>query len=150
MEEFFSLIPEQLSSGSLVLGGFLMAIGLHRKFYFSNILKRGTRTEGKVIEVRQNPGSLFSKEVGAGFAPVVEYTNNSGNTLIHHSTTYRTPSMYKENQTVPIWYINYKSRREAALQDDEPGTWPMKLIGVGFVLFLVGVPQLLQRLALFI
>lgn len=145
MQEILGLNISKIISWLSVLGFFLVAIGLHLQFYISNVLKRGTKTEGKVIEIRRNPGNLFSSEEGEGFAPVVEYTTTSDQTRIHYSTTYRTPTPYQENQLVPIWYIDYKSRKEAALADDEPGTFPRKLIVVGAALLLLASPSILSN-----
>jgi hypothetical protein len=109
-------------------------------------LKSGTKTDGKVVEVNRNPGPLFSKEPGEGFAPVVEYTTISGNTLRHHSTTYRSPSRYEVGQLVQVWYVNYKSNREATLEDDEPGSFPGKLFLAGSIFILIALPKILFSL----
>lgn len=138
------IMARQLAGLFFVAGFLLLAHAHNRKNYVSRILTRGIKTEGKVVEMTRNPGSLFSKVEGEGFAPVVEYTTQSGNVLKHHSTTYRTPATYEAGQTVPIWYINYKSIREAALEDDEPGDLPKKLFAVGLVSFLVALPTVIS------
>jgi hypothetical protein len=139
-------IYSQIAGLSLVAGGLLLAHAHNRKNAVSNILKRGIKTDGKVIEIRRNPGSLFSSKEGEGYAPVVEYTTASGNILKHFSTTYRPICPYREGQIVPISYINYKSIREAALSDDEPGDLPRKLFIIGIVCFLFGLPALISGL----
>ena len=139
MPSNFALLPPQLS-GLAAVGGFLLLAHAHnRKHLVQNLLRRGRKTEGRVVELRENPQ-------GQGFAPVVEYTTESGSVLKHFSTTYRTPSPYSEGQTVPIWYENYKSRREATLEDDEAGTLPKKLAVTGFLLLLLALPRILSGL----
>jgi len=145
LSEYLIITPKL--AGIFFVGGFLLIAHAHnRKHYIAKILKRGTKTEGKVVEVFRNPGSLFKKEEGEGFAPVVEYTTQSGSTLKHHSTTYRTPAKYEVGQVVPIWYINYKSIREACLEDDEPGDLPGKLFKAGIVLLLIALPAIISGL----
>lgn len=142
----FLLLPPQLSGLALVSGFLLLAHAHNRKNYIHYLLKRGNKTESKVVEIRKNPGSLFSKVEGHGRAPVVEYTTISGNVLKHYSDTFSNPCMYEIGQMVPIWYLNYKSRREAALQDDLPGDLPRKLFIIGIILFCLGLPSLLVGL----
>lgn len=146
MLDLLFLVYAKISGFCLVAGFLLLAHAHNRKNYIKYLFERGTKTEGKVIEISRNPGSLFNKEEGEGFAPVVEYTTISGNTLKHHSTTYQTPCKYHVGQTVPLWYINYKSRREAALEDDQPGDLPRKLFIVGMILLLIGLPKVLLGL----
>ncbi len=43
---------------------------------------------------------------------------------------------------VDLWYVNYKSRREAALADDQPGDLPRKLFIAGLLLLLVAAPKI--------
>lgn len=141
-------IPSQIAGLSFIAGCLLLAHVHNRKNYISNILKRGTKTEGKVIELREDPGSVNNGN--KGYAPVIEYTTVSGNVLKHFSTTYRRESPYTVGQTVSIWYINYKSIREAALADDEVGDLPRKLFIVGIVLLLVGVPFIIDGISKFL
>ena len=82
-----SIFYSEISGVSALAGFLLLAHSYNRKHYIKYILKNGTKTEGKVVEVSRDPGSLFGKE-GAGFAPVVQYTTSSGNILKHHSQTY--------------------------------------------------------------
>ena len=139
----FLLLPPQLSGFALVAGFLLIAHAHNRKSYISYLLKRGTKTEGRVVEIRKNPGSLIGKEEGEGYAPVVEYTTISGNALKHYSTTFREPCNYEVGQKVAVWYTDYKSKREATLEDDLPGDLPMKFFIIGIILFLLGLPRLL-------
>jgi len=145
LSEYLIIIPKL--AGIFFVGGFLLMAHAHnRKHSITKIKARGTKTEGKVVEMSRNPGSLFQKEGGEGFAPVVEYTTHSGSTLKHHSTTYRTPAKYEVGHIVPIWYINYKSIREACLEDDEPGDLPGKLFKTGIVFLLIALPAILSGL----
>lgn len=136
-----SIIYSKISGISSIVGFLLLAHAHNRKHYIKNIFKNGMKTQGKVIEISRDPGPIFGKE-GEGFAPVVEYTTESGNVLKHHSQTYRVPTKYEVGQTVDIWYVNYKSRREAALADDEPGELPKKLFIAGLILVLIATPKI--------
>lgn len=142
-------IYANIAGFSLVLGFLLLAHSHNRKNYIKNLLKNGTKTEGRVIEIYRNPGSIFSKQSGEGFAPVVEYTTISGNILKHYSTTYRANTKYQVGQIVPLWYVNYKSIREAALEDDEPGDLPKKLFITGLIFLSVGFPKMCSSLGMF-
>ncbi len=136
----------QWSSIFAIVGALLLAHAYNRRNYIRNILAKGEETEGRVVEVRRNPGSLFSSKEGPGEAPVVEYTTKSGNTLLHYSTTYVSPCKYRVGQPVRIWYINYKSRREAALPDDRPGDLPRNLFIAGLICLVLGAPALINGL----
>lgn len=142
----FSFLPSQFSGLAIVVGFLLLAHAHNRKNYINNLLKRGIKTEGSVIEIWKNPGSLFSKKEGQGYAPVVEYTTNSGNVLKHYSHAFTDPCKYEMGQKVAVWYINYKSIREAALEDDQPGSLPKKLFVAGIILVLLGLPNLIVGL----
>ena len=137
----------QIAWFSVVAGCLLLAHSHNRRYYISNLLKRGIKTEGKVVELRKDPGALPDGREGKGYAPVVEYATVSGNVLKHFSSTYRQTSPYKVGQTVPIWYINYKSIREAALADDEPGDLPKKLFIAGLLLLIIGVPFIVDGIS---
>jgi len=136
-----STLYSQIAGISAVVGFLLLAHSHNRKYFIKDILKNGFKTEGTVVEISRNPGPLFGKE-GEGFAPVVQYTNNSGNVLKHHSQTYRTPCKYELGQIIDIWFIHYKSRREAALADDQPGDLPRKLFIAGLLLLLLAAPKI--------
>jgi hypothetical protein len=139
-------IYSKISPLFLLVGFLLIAHSHNRKNYIKNLFKNGIKTEGKVLEIRRDPGPLFGEE-GMGFAPVVEYTTMSGNVLKHYSQTYQISSKYEVGQTVDIWYINYKSIREAALEDDQPGQTPKKLFTVGLILLLIAAPKIIYGLS---
>ncbi|HMQ61940.1 MAG TPA: DUF3592 domain-containing protein [Flavilitoribacter sp.] len=139
-------MPPQWSSILALVGALLLAHAYNRKNYIRNILAKGEETEGRVVEIRRNPGGLFSSKGGPGEAPVVAYTTVSGNTLRHYSITYVSPCKYRVGQPVRIWYINYKSRREAALPDDQPGSLPRNLFIAGLICFALGAPALISGL----
>ncbi len=143
--EYF-IIPQKLAGVFAIASFLLLAHAHNRKYHISNLLKRGIKTDGIVLEMRRNPGSLFDKIEGEGFAPVVEYTTQSGNTLKHYSNTFKTNSKYQVGQTVPIWYINYRSIREAALEDDEVGSLPKKLFMLGMTLLIITLPRIVVGL----
>lgn len=72
-----------------------------------------------------------------GDAPVVEYTSHNGNVYKYYSMTFRKPGTYAIGDKVDIWYKHYKSRRYAALQDDESERWPVLLIYIGVGLLFI-------------
>ncbi|HMO18422.1 MAG TPA: DUF3592 domain-containing protein [Oligoflexia bacterium] len=147
-EHFINLYSSYAPLMGLI--GFLMLAHAHnRKTYIQNLLRKGIKTEGRVIEIAADPGPLFSKNEGEGFAPVVEYITVSGNTLTHRSTTYRNPTKYEVGQIVPVYYINYRSRREATLEDDEPGTLPKTLFITGSIFLIIALPALISALTKF-
>ncbi len=130
----------------LIVGVVLFIYGINREGAIKKILSHGQKTIGKVIELRQDPTKSLSNQSNIGLAPVVEYSTVSGNTLQHVSTTYREPCRYTKGESVDIWYINYKSIREAALIDDVPGQTPKKIRIIGFLLLLAGTPRLAIQL----
>lgn len=127
-------------------GTLLLAFAYDRQHAIRKILAKGHETEGTVVEMRPNPGGLFSRKEATGEAPVVEYVTHSGNTLKHYSTTYVSPSPYQTGQKVQIWYVNYKSTREAALADDLPGSFPRNVMLVALVLCALGYPGVIIKL----
>lgn len=135
-------IYTNISSTLLPVGFLLVAHSYNRKNYIKNIFKNGIKTQGKVVEISRDPGPLFGKE-GEGLAPVVEYTTVSGNVLKHHSQTYQIPAKYEVGQVVDIWYVNYKSNREATLEDDQVGETPKKLFMVGVIFLLISTPKII-------
>lgn len=149
MSDFILETYSKLAGISAILGFLAIAHGYNRKNHVKNLLKNGIKTEGKVVEIYPNPGPLFGKGAAIGSAPVVEYTTQSGNILKHTSTTYREPCPYQIGQIVNIWYINYKSRREAALEDDQVGNLPKQLITAGLILMAFSLPRIISMLFAF-
>lgn len=134
-------------SGLLFVAGFLLLAHAHnRKTYIARVLKRGLKAEGKVVEIRKDPGRFFGPPPAEGFAPVVEYTTGSGNIVKHFSTTYRNPARYQIGDEVAVWYSEYKTNRESTLQDDEPGDLPRTLFFVGLTLILFALPKVIVGL----
>ncbi len=135
-------------SGLFFVAGFLLVAHAHnRKNYIKNILKSGIKREGTVIQLRQNRGPLFSRHSGQGFAPVVKYSTASGKEVLHYSPTFRSPPRYAVDQKVSVYYREYRTQRESALFDDEPGTLPRKLFLVGLALLLLALPQMFHGLS---
>jgi len=75
--EFLNTITQYLPLLALV-GTYLLILSFDRAQLPERVKKRGIKTEGTVIEIRQNPGPLFSKTEGQGEAPVVEFKTSSG------------------------------------------------------------------------
>lgn len=126
-----------------VTGALMMAWSWDQKTLTDRVLRKGIRTRGKVVELRDAPQRSvpFSAK-----APIVEYTTHSGNTVRHVSSTYQSPSPYVVGQEVDIWYRYYKSQREAALADDRPGPAIDRIFRLGILLAVIGVLLILPRL----
>jgi hypothetical protein len=139
-----SFIPASMISIFALVGTYCFILAYDRQHYIQRVLQKGIETEGTVIEIRRNPGSLFSKVDGEGEAPVVDFTFANG-THRHYSTTYTTPCPYKIGQKVRICYLFYKSKREVALSDEETGNSPKILFTWGIVLCLLSYPEIIRR-----
>lgn len=140
------IIPKAWSGVFFVGGALLLAHGYNRSIIRAYLLRNGRQAEGVVVGLNQDPGSVFKKEMGKGFAPVVEFTNTSGNRVRHISTTYRLISPYHVGQIVPVYYLERKTRRDSTLQDDETGHLPLRIMGVGALLLLLALPGIIQGL----
>ncbi|MCB9332871.1 MAG: hypothetical protein H6574_17505 [Lewinellaceae bacterium] len=91
-----------------IAGTFLVILAYDRKNLVERVKSKGIETEGTVVEMRRNPGSLFGAAAGEGEAPVVDFTTNWG-THRHYSTNYMPAYPYKVGQKVRLWYSFYKS-----------------------------------------
>jgi hypothetical protein len=134
------ILPKAWSGAFFVAGALLIAHGYNRSIIRSYLLRKGSKVEGVVVKMNQDPGSLFRKEMGKGYAPVVEYTDRSGNRVRHVSTTYRLISPYRPGQKVEVYYLQRKTRRDSTLEDDETGNLPLRTMGVGALLLLLSFP----------
>lgn len=130
-----------------IAGTFLVILAYDRKNLVERVKSKGIETEGTVVEMRRNPGSLFGAAAGEGEAPVVDFTTNWG-THRHYSTNYMPAYPYKVGQKVRLWYSFYKSRRDVALETDVPGIMPAGLFRWGIFFCLLGYPFLLKKLLL--
>lgn len=139
------ILPPKLAGYGLVAGFLMAAYGRDRATVIRRVLKKGFHTTGRVVELRDDPGSLFSQEKRRGKAPVVEYITHSGNVHRHFSTTFQDPPPYTVGQHVEIWYQHFRSRRDAALQDDLPGKGPTKVFLAGCGLLILSFLTLLPR-----
>ena len=132
-------------SGIIALvGTYCIIPAIDRAKMPDRVRKIGKTTQGLVTDVYQNPGPIFRNKTGAGFAPVVEFDYPNG----HHryaSTTFQNPSPYKVGDEVIVWYHFYKSKQEAALEDDKPGPSVRKLLIWGIVLCLLSYPYVILR-----
>ena len=140
-----TILPVKFAGYGVVAGFLMLAAGYDRQHIVEKVLRKGLKTKGRVVELRDDPGGLFGGPRRAGFAPVVEYESVSGNIHKHYSMTFRSPARYEIGQEVDIWYKHYRSRRDAALSDDQVGTWPMQLMKIGGVLLVISVILLLPR-----
>lgn len=119
--------------------------------YFNNakmperVKNRGQVAEGTVIEIRRNPGPLFSSKEGEGYAPVVDFDYPNGSHR-HFSTYYQTPSPYQVGQKVQVAYYFYKSIREVVLEGEENQPQSPTLLIWGIGLCLLGYPFVLIKL----
>lgn len=128
-----------------LIGTYLFILSYQKQHQIKHTLTKGKVTEGTVVEIRENPGSLFGKEQAEGYAPVVDFQVGSS-THRHYSGTYKLPARYKVGQKVKIYYYFYRSISEFALEDDEPGSLPGTLFRWGLAFCAIGYPLLLIRL----
>lgn len=126
-----------------VIGFLAIAFGYDRLYIIPRVLRKGLKAKGTVIEMREDPGPLFGNRKSKGVAPVVEFTSLNGNVYKYYSMTYRQNTPYKVGDQVDIWYKHYKSRRDAALMDDEPYKWARTVIVVGISFLVISLLLLL-------
>ncbi|NOT35793.1 MAG: hypothetical protein HOP11_00275 [Saprospiraceae bacterium] len=128
-----------------LIGTYCLILSYTKKYEIEHTIKKGKVAEGKVIEMREDPDHSPSDISYRGVAPVVEFRTDNG-LFQHISTTYRKSSTYEVGKMVTIYYYHYKSRREMALVDDEPGTLPGTLLKWGIILCVIGYPILISKL----
>jgi hypothetical protein len=137
-------------SGISFIIGFLMYAWAHdRSNLHRRLLEKGTKTTGRVVKLTEAPIPLFGGKRKEGFAPVVEYTTISGNTLTHISTHYEYPSPYQPGQEVSLWYRNYKSIREATLEDEKPSESLKTYKTVALILIILSLLLMWPRILRF-
>lgn len=129
------------------IGTYLLIISYDKSKIVERVTSRGIKTEGTVIEIRQNPGSLFSSKEGEGKAPVVDFTTTNGSHR-HYSTDYQTPTPYHVGQKVEVRYYFYKSIREVILANEGVGTLPKTLFRWGIAFCLIGYPFIIRKMML--
>jgi hypothetical protein len=142
--EFLNTITQYLPLLALV-GTYLLILSYDRAQLPERVKKRGIKTEGTVIEIRHNPGPLFSKTAGQGEAPVVEFKTSSGS-YRHHSTNYVTPCPYQVGQKVSVWYYFYKSKQEVILENEDAGSLPRTFLIWGIAFCAIGYPFIIRNL----
>ena len=142
--EFLNTITPYLQLLGFI-GTYLLILSYDRAQMPERVKKRGIKTEGTVIEIRRNPGSLFSKTEGQGDAPVVDFNTISGSHR-YHSTNYITPCSYQVGQKVPVWYYFYKSKQEVILENEDAGSLPRTLLVWGIAFCVIGYPFLIRNL----
>lgn len=135
------------NSGGLLslVGIYLIILSNQKSKEIAHTIRRGNVKEGTVTEIRKNQGDVFASGDPNGYAPVVEFKTENGS-YKHYSSTYTLPCKYHVGQKVKIYYYNYKSRNEFALEDDKPGSFPGKLMKAGIVLCIIAIPLLLMKI----
>ena len=129
-----------------LIGTYLLILSHKKKHEIEHTIRKGLSTEGTVIEIRENPGKSLESNMPEGYAPVVEFTTINGK-YHHHSATFRSPCNYYIGQKVKIYYYFYKSRKEMALLDDDPGPLPKILFKWGILFCAIGYPILLAKMS---
>jgi len=141
-----SILLQAMPAVALV-GTYLLILAFDKAHLVERVKARGIETEGTVVEIRRNPGGLFSSKEGEGEAPVVDFITNGG-THKHYSKNYATPCPFKVGEKVKVWYYFHKSRREVALAEAETDTLPHTLRKWGIILCLLSYPFLVKKLML--
>lgn len=129
-----------------LIGTYLLILSYSKNNEIAHTLSKGRVTEGTVIQLTENPDDLDLMTKLRAKAPLVEFHTNIG-WHRYQSSTYKDPSPYHVGQKVQIYYYFYKSRREMALADDEPGTLPKTLLKWGIIFCAVGYPVLLSKMS---
>lgn len=132
-----------------IAGTFLLILAYDRSRLPERVRKRGTQAEGTVVEIRRDPGSLFSAREGEGEAPVVDFSYPNGS-YRYYSTHYVFPSPYQVGDKVRVWYYFRKSKQEVILEDEDAGTLPGTLYRWGIVCCLLGYPFLIRKMLLMV
>lgn len=134
-----------LSGIIALVGTYCLILSHSKKNEIAHTLSKGRVAEGTVIKMREDPDHTPTDMDYLGVAPVVEFRTING-LYQHFSTTYRKNSPYEVGQIVKIYYYNYKSRNEMALEDDEPGTLPQTLLKWGIILCSISYPFIIYKL----
>jgi hypothetical protein len=129
------------------IGTYLLIIAYDRSKIVERVTSKGVKTEGTVVEIRQDPGPLFGSGESKGSAPVVDFVFPNGSHR-YYSTHYQNPTPYYVGQKVEVRYYFYKSIREVLLADEDAGTLPKTLFRWGIVMCLLGYPFILKKLYL--
>lgn len=129
------------------IGTYLLIIAYDRSKIVERVTSKGMKTEGTVVEIRQDPGPLFGSGESKGSAPVVDFVFPNGSHR-YYSTHYQTPTPYYVGQKVEVRYYFYKSIREVLLANEGAGTLPKTLFRWGLVMCLLGYPFLIKKMLL--
>jgi hypothetical protein len=142
-----SIVNLLFAAGPLLslIGTYLIILSHSKNNEIAHTLSKGRVAEGTVIALTENPDDLDLMTKLRAKAPLVEFHTSIG-WHRYQSSTYRDPSPYQVGQKVEIFYYFYKSRREMALADDEPGTLPKTLMKWGIIFCAVGYPVLLSKM----
>ena len=144
-----NLLPYLIQMMPLVaiIGTYLLIIANDKSKMVERVKAKGIKTEGTIVEIRQNPGALFSSKEGEGEAAVVDFVTTHGSHR-HYSTHYQTPCPYQVGQKVEVWYYFYKSIREVVFANEDAGSLPKTLFRWGVAFCLIGYPFLIRKLML--
>lgn len=143
-----SILNIALSAGPIlaIIGTYLLILSHNKNHEIEHTIEKGLSTEGTVVEIRSDKRHSTESNVQEVYAPVVEFTTING-TFRHYAPSFRASCKYEVGQKVKIYYFFYKSRREMALEDDEPGTLPNTLLKWGIIFCAIGYPMLLSKMA---
>lgn len=128
-----------------IVGTYCIIIYYNRAQMPARVKKWGKKAEGTVVEIRRNPGPLFSSQEGEGYAPVVDFEYPNGSHR-HFSTYYQTPCPYQVGQKVELQYYFSKSIREVLMDGEENQPISPTLLILGIGLCLLGYPFIVIKL----
>jgi hypothetical protein len=130
----------------LTFGGSLFLF-ISAKEYIKNwnIMTKGIRTKGVVVELVHRPKKVGELTSSGALAPVVRFFNKDGKERLYYATTYTTPPLYQIGQQVELWYLEHDYNAALLKGKDE---WILSIAFAifGAVMFLIGFPFLLKTL----
>ncbi|HRG99481.1 MAG TPA: DUF3592 domain-containing protein [Polyangiaceae bacterium] len=90
--------------GVLVVGGFVMGLGVVVGAILQRRARRRRPAEGTVVELKQGPRELGDDRHSGGLAPVVEFQPSEGGPARRFVGVYSKPPAYTVGQKVKVRY----------------------------------------------
>ncbi len=124
------------------LGGTLFAtIAIREYISTGHIIQSGKQAQGMVVEMARRPRKVGETGTPNSFAPVVQFTTETGEQRKYYSTLYTGLETYQVAQMVDIWYLPNEPN-EATLKGGDAWILPLVFGIFGFAMCLIGYPWL--------